>query len=150
MDIHSTAEFQAIIGEAVTNALHDVIDECERMVKQHVESDVYGTGGSDWYQRTNELLSAWQTVKGHLMAELSEDTGAISCNPFMWQHGSEIGGGTDVSDYILHMMNDGFNDVLNWGGGAPRPFWDNFIREFNSKGRSIVKRALRAQGLNVV
>lgn len=149
MDIHSTIEFQSIIGEAVTNAIHDVIDECEQMVKKHIQSDVYGVGGSDWYQRTGELLDAWQTAKGHLMAELSEDTGVISCNPPMWQHGSEIGGGTDVSDYILHMMNDGFHDALNWGGGAARPFWDNFIKEFDSKGRMIIKKALRAQGLPV-
>lgn len=149
MDIHSTIEFQSIIGEAVTNAIHDVIDECEQMVKKHIQSDVYGVGGSDWYQRTGELLDAWQTAKGHLMAELSEDTGVISCNPPMWQHGSEIGGGTDVSDYILHMMNDGFHDTLNWGGGAARPFWDNFIKEFDSKGRMIIKKALRAQGLPV-
>lgn len=149
MDIHSTIEFQSIIGEAVTNAIHDVIDECEQMVKEHVQSDVYGVGGSDWYQRTNELLDAWQTAKGHLMAELKEDTGAISCNPDMWQHGSNIGGGTDVSEYILHMMNDGFYDALNWGGGAARPFWDNFIKEFDSKGRMIIKKALRAQGLPV-
>lgn len=150
MYIHNSAEFQAIIGKAVTAALGDVIDECEKMVMKQIEEDVYSAVGSDWYNRTHELTQAWMVIKSKLTVILREDSSVITSNPDMWQHGSNIGGGTDVSDYILHMMNDGFNDVLNWGGGAPRPFWDNFIKEFNSKGRSIVKRALRAQGLNVV
>ena len=149
MYIHNSAEFQAIIGKAVASALGDVIDECEKMVMKQIEEDVYNAGGSDWYNRTHELTQAWMVIKSKLTVILREDRSVITSNPDMWQHGSNIGGGTDVSGYILHMMNEGFRDALHWGVGEPRPFWTNFMKDFKFKGRSMIKDAFRAHGLNV-
>lgn len=149
MYIHNPAEFEVVIGKAVAAALGDVIDDCEKMVMKQIEEDVYGKGGSDWYNRTHELTQAWTTIKSRLTVILREDSSVITSNPDMWQHGSNIGGGTDVSGYILHMMNDGFRDALNWGVGNPRPFWTNFMQDFKSQGRTMIKNALRAHGLNV-
>lgn len=149
MYIHNPAEFEAIIGKAVTAALGDVIDDCEKMVMKQIEKDVYEKGGSDWYNRTYELMQAWKTIKSELTVTLTEDSSVITSNPDMWQHGSNIGGGTDVSGRILHMMNEGFYNALHWGSGEPRPFWTNFMEDFDSHGRTMIENALRAHGLDV-
>lgn len=153
MSIKSTAEFNALIGAAVENALNEVIEKALKLLNNKIDSIVYGGGGSEWYSRTGSFGEQWEgknlpgsaTVK---RAMIDQNPSLLPLNLANYQHGSPSWG--DFRDGLADAIFQGY-EVFNSGHmiGA-RNAWDTFIGDLDAgKIERWFLAAMRRQGLKI-
>lgn len=148
----SSADFQAVMGIAVTNAMYEVLERCYRELQKEIQQDIYSAYSPQDYARTGDLLTAWKREWHRLSTELSFDPRLMTLNPSNWQHGSLYDGYTDVRDVLIDILAGGYR-AYNAHKGKPipaRPMWDKFIAKVDAHFYKWMRAALRRQGLTVV
>lgn len=150
MAISSDAEFYAVIGKAVSNAIDEVIERIFVEMQQEIEREVYGAGSSGDYARTNMLTEAWKHEASGLFGDIEFQPSMLPANPSAFQHDSPYG--WDVRGEIFDILEGGYRAYNAKTGKfiAPRPWWDNFLSKIDSKIDKWVRAALRHQGLVVI
>lgn len=148
-EMSSSAEFQAVIGNAVTKAIEDVIERCYVELQKEVQRDIYSAYSPTDYQRSYGLLNSWQKTSGMLFGELKFEPSMLPIGG--WTHTSLYDGG-DTRAVILDILEGGYR-AYNAKTGKPipaRPMWDKFIAKVDAKFEKWMRAALRRQGLQVV
>ena len=151
--ISSDPEFYIVIGDAVSNAISDVLDKIFQELRKAVERDIYdaySSKGEGTYERTNELIDSWEVHARGLFGDLEFQPDMLSSDPLGFHHNSPYG--WDVRNEILDILEGGYR-AYNAKTGKPiprRPMWDEFIAKVDSKFHSWMIKALRANGLDVI
>ena len=148
--ISSDAEFYIVIGDAVGNAINEVIDKIFDELQKAIERDIYGSYSPEDYDRTNELLTSWETQARGLFGSIEFRPDMLSSDPSGFHHNSPYG--WDVRSEILDILEGGYR-AYNAKKGRPipsRPMWDEFIAKVDAKFDKWMRAALRHQGLAVI
>lgn len=150
MAISSDAEFYAVIGKAVSNAIDEVIERIFVEMQQEIEREVYGAGSSGDYKRDGKLQDAWIHETRWLFGDIEFQPSMLTRNPDAFQHDSPYG--WDVRSIIFDILEGGYRAYNAKTGKfiAPRPWWDNFLSKIDSKIDKWIRAALRHQGLVVM
>ena len=100
------------------------------------------TGGSEWYERSNEFQNAWgtisQDVNEYIVGYLSD-----TITPVLerYQHGN-IYSGSFVGDDLANAILNGY-EVFNTGVFIDsRDFWSDFINQVNEKIPTWIKESI--------
>ena len=151
--IHSDIEFHVFVGIAVNKAINEVVDKIFKELQQSIQRDIYNAYSPQDYDRTGELLDAWERQTRGLIASIEFKPEWLSLNPTNWQHGSVYGGNyTDIRNVIFDILEQGYG-AYNYHKGKPipsRPMWNEFIAKVDSKFDRWMRVALRRQGLVVI
>ena len=150
--ISSTAEFNMIIGSAVTRAFEDVIDKAYRELQRHVLSDIYSAYYPTHYIGSGmPLVDSWKREVRFLAGELYFEPSMLPHDPSNWIHGSQYDGG-DTRGAILDIIAGGYGAFNNITGKSipARPMWDKFMADCDAKIDGWIREALIKQGLPVV
>lgn len=150
--IHSDAEFHAYIGMAVGKAIDEVMEKIFQELRKEIQVDIYDAYSPQDYGRTNALLDAWEKQSRGMAASLEFRPEWLPLNQGAWQHGSLVGGGTDICDQIFDILESGYG-AYNYHKGKPipaRPMWDKFLQKVDAKFDKWMRSALRHQGLVVM
>ena len=151
MAITGTAQFNAVIGIALSKAIAEVIDKAYEELKRIIESNVYGAGTG---MGSHTIPDAWRHETFGLAGELSFEPAWLMLAPSRWIHGSAYDDNwRDVRDVILNIIEGGYNAYNARATNAPipaRPFWDEFLASVDAQLDGWVRSALAAQGLMVV
>ena len=148
--ISSDAEFYIVIGDAVGDAINEIINKISDELRDAIERDIYGSYSPEDYDRTEELLTSWETQARGLFASIEFRPDWLSSDPVGFHHNSPYG--WDVRDQILDILAGGYG-AYNAKTGKPipsRPMWDEFMSKVDSKFDSWMIKALRNQGLDVI
>lgn len=151
--IKSTTDFNTLIGAAVQNALNEVVDKALKLLNNKINSVVYGSNGSSWYNRTGTFAKQWEvkglpnsaTVKAAMIDHLPYN---LPLNTESYQHGSPSWG--DFRYNLADKIFEGY-EVFNSGREiSARDAWDVFMGEID--GGKIEKwflMAMKQQGLDI-
>lgn len=153
----SSGDFHMIVGIAVTNAMHEVLEKCYEELQKEIQMDVYDAYSPESYSRTEGLLDSWKREWSRLSTELRFEPSLLPIAPTRWQHGSLYDDGTgkgytDVRDVLIDIIAGGYR-AYNAHTGRPiggRPFWDKYVAKVNANLDNWMKSALAHQGLAVI
>lgn len=130
----------------------------EEKVKNHIDTDVYGAGQPNEYNRTLELRESVKSsepivTNNSVSVEVKNDSNLIHSEPENFIHGSLYYSPNDASSYVAELVHEGTSGPL-FGDGywrKKRPFMDNARNELIQTGEHIrvLKKSLIMQGLNV-
>lgn len=141
--ISSTAEFNAIMGKAVAEALKFAIELAYKDLRQAIEKDLYGAYSPTDYKRTEALYNEWMREYSATESSVYFQEGGF--------HQSLIGG-ESLGDALLDVLQSGYNAYNAKTGKAipARPFWDTWIKRADNEADTWVREGLAAQGLAVI
>lgn len=141
--ISSTAEFNAVMGAAVQNALKVAIELAHKDLLDWIDKNLYGVYSPTDYSRTNALKSEWLVEANSMSASIEFNEGGA--------HQSIIGQWA-LGDALLDVLQGGYG-AYNAKTGKPipaRPFWDTWMARADSEADNWVREGLAAQGLVVI
>lgn len=143
--ITSDAAMQAILGLAIAHAVDDVFTWAEReLIKTIHQAGASVNGGG--------LDVAWVKEVHGMFGQLRHDPNLMDRMVSIGQHASPYDENwTDVRDVFADIIQGGYRAWNAHTGRpiAPRPFWDKFMRRFESQFPKKFRAALRKQGLVV-
>lgn len=153
-DFNNIDELMAFLEKEVNDSMKDVGKAVQKVVKDHVDLDVYAVAQPAKYERTEQLRdSVTYTVDGTDVL-IHHDDSMIESIPDN-QHHSVVEGyePQDSSEYVANIVEEGSSGHI-FGEGywtEPRPFWKNAEDEVESTGldAKILKDSLKTKGFNV-
>lgn len=149
----SSAEFQSVMGVAVTKAMYQVIERCYKELQKEIQKDIYSAYSPSDYDRTEDLLNAWKKELGHLNVSLEYEPSYVIAFPPSWQHASAYDARFGNTSAMIFDILEGGYRAYNAKTGKPipaRPMWNKFLAKVDANFAKWMRAALRKQGLQVV
>lgn len=157
----NNVELQKGLEHECRLAMLDTIEELTDVLKEKIETDIYGHQEGSFYERTNVLLdndmiisNVWNDFGRGIggIIRFDEDLYNRSGNTTLFQHGNIYLGALPLQSYleIVNEQNDWYNPFqfpsVNRGS-----FWDDFLDYIDSEGgfNEIYKKHL-SEYVNVV
>lgn len=142
-------------GDIISSIKGTLREECMLVLKEHVESDVYGNrDGNGLYQATNSLIGAVDVKNMTVGATSASFELYINADKLtrrrkegqVW--GAYMGfSGQDMAHRVIGFLENGGGAIPNvFEGLTPRHFLQNTADELDTKAAQILAKALVALG----
>lgn len=161
-EFRTIKELQEYLKKEIADSMKKAGEVAERVVREHVDSDVYLAYMPKKYEATFELRESLFTktpkIKNNTIeVEVKHDTDKINAH-LPNQHHSVVEdyNPQDVSGWIPYIVHEGKTDNI-WGDSSdatylkPRPYFDNAKKELEQSKEHVeaLKDDLRSKGINV-
>lgn len=159
------SQLNSFLIDAVSEALKEVGDRVNQLLREHVDTDVYKAGSRTNYYargttqptyglRDSITTSDVRTGKGSAEVEVFHDSQKMELDSQNFVHGSNYWkGGNDIRDILPLIIDMGLSGDL-FGSGwwqDERPYFRNAVKELKDSGmlENWFKQALKRQGIEV-
>jgi len=163
LEFRTIKELNEYIKKQLAASMQKVGETAERVVREHVDSDVYRAYTPKEYEATFELRESLHTktprIKNDVVeVEVKHNTDNIhSYEPNQHHSVVENYNPQDVSDWLPYLVHEGQTHNL-WGDNSdaaylkPRPYFDNAKKELEQSKEHVetLKRELNAKGIKVI
>jgi len=142
--INSFKQLEQVLLQKIADALNEVAQKAEKLLKEHVETDVYdvGTGiGREHYydsskkptgQLRDSVVHSNPEVKGgEITAKVYHDKDLMEFEPDTYLHGSHYFSPEDVREMLPYFIDSGSTGSIfgpKWKG-LMRPYFSNTKKE---------------------
>lgn len=141
--------FSKAFGEATTKAMNDTLQEAYDKLIDFINEDVYSLPESEWYERTQNLLSAFYIKPPKRSGGLGiQVNGAIKYreskithNIEKFQHGSP-GFGPLNADVFFGILNGDVKQGSIFPEVEREPFFEDWVKWLNDNYESIYQKNL--------
>ena len=163
MEFRTIKELNEYIKKQLAASMQKVGETVERVVREHVDKDVYQAYSPKVYEQTFELRESLHTktprVKNDVVeVEVKHNTDLIhSYEPNQHHSVVEDYNPQDVSAWIPYLVSEGqtynlWDDNSDAAYLKPRPYFDNAKKELEQSKEHVetLKRELNARGIKVI
>ena len=162
-EFRTIKELQEYLKKEIADSMLKAGKVAERVVREHVDKDVYQAYSPSVYEATFELRESLFTktpqIKNNIIeVEVKHNTDLInSYEPNQHHSVVEDYNPQDVSDWIPYIVHEGKTANI-WGDSSdaaylkPRPYFDNAREELEQSKEHVeaLKNDLRSKGIVVV
>lgn len=162
MDIDNLDNLENVFNSAAENAVKEVGEKALALLREYISKDTYETPHLTFYQDyangtgspTYEFLSSFildnvQKIGNEISEELFYNPSLLSCsapNGGHWGIHSDVNGNDVREDLASYLNTNGFPGI---SPVERKPFWDDFLNDFDNKYIQWFKEAFENNGIDL-